>query len=112
MPAAGCIEVGCRAGGATGSVHVPCRQGAQEGSTDAACHGPIPQAQFLEGLGIRERLQALLEGAASDEEGEALISGYRRLIGGADAATSHAEVALHGGHCDSPYLACACMLSI
>ena len=80
---------------------VACRQGAEEGSTGAACcHGPISQAQFLEGLGIRERLQALLEGAALDEEGEALISGYKRLVGGAEAAAVHAEVTLYTCPCE------------
>ena len=59
-----------------------CRQGAEGGSADVACHGPIPQAQFLEGLGARERVHALLQSAASDEEREVLISGYSRLVGG------------------------------
>ena len=49
-----------------------------EGSR-ATCHGPITQAHFLEALGIRERLEGLLQ-TASQEEGEQLISGYYRLV--------------------------------
>lgn len=52
----------------------------EEAAGDAvACHGPISQAQFLEGLGIRERLAALL-GSASQDEARHLISGYERLV--------------------------------
>lgn len=60
---------------------VLCRHSAQtaEGSR-AHCHGPVTQAHFLEALGIRERLQGLLQ-TASLEEGEQLISGYYRLVG-------------------------------
>ena len=49
----------------------------------AQCHGPIPQAQFLEALGIRERLAALLENASEDEAAQ-LISGYERLVTGSE----------------------------
>ena len=49
----------------------------------AECHGPIPQAQFLEALGIRERLAALLENASEDEAAQ-LISGYERLVTGSE----------------------------
>lgn len=61
-----------------------CRQGVQE-ATDgaAACHGPISQARFLEGLGVRERLSALLESASEDEAAD-LISGYERLVTGSE----------------------------
>jgi hypothetical protein len=57
------------------------RQGVEEAAEGAVCHGPISQAQFLEGLGIRERLAALLENA-SEDEGQQLISGYERLVCG------------------------------
>lgn len=64
---------------------------AAEGTT-AACHGPITQAHFLEALGIRERLQGLLQ-TASQEEGEQLISGYYRLVGSSsDDAVPQAQV--------------------
>ena len=57
-----------------------CRSSALEAEGNAVCHGPITQAHFLEALGIRERLQGLLQ-TASQEEGEQLISGYYRLVG-------------------------------
>ncbi len=62
-----------------------------EGSS-ASCHGPITQAHFLEALGIRERLEGLLQ-TASQEEGEQLISGYYRLVSSSsDDADSQREV--------------------
>lgn len=62
-----------------------------EGS-NASCHGPITQAHFLEALGIRERLEGLLQ-TASQEEGEQLISGYYRLVSSSsDDADSQREV--------------------
>ena len=42
----------------------------------AACHGPIPQAQFLLGLGMEARLHQLLE-SASEEQAEGLVAGFR-----------------------------------
>lgn len=50
----------------------------------AVMHGPISQAQLLLGLGMEVRLQRLLE-EATPEEGEALIAGYERLVGGAES---------------------------
>ena len=68
-----------------------------------ACHGPIPQAQFLTGLGATERLQGLLEAAQSDAEAEQLISGYKRLVGGASSAGADEQVngtwSQSGGYC-------------
>ncbi|CAL5220482.1 g2508 [Coccomyxa viridis] len=66
-----------------------------EGS-NASCHGPITQAHFLEALGIRERLEGLLQ-TASQEEGEQLISGYYRLVSSSsDDADSQRETAQPG----------------
>ena len=63
-----------------------------EAEGNAACHGPITQAHFLEALGIRERLQGLLQ-TASQEEGEQLISGYYRLVGSSSSdANTQAQV--------------------
>lgn len=62
-----------------------CRQGALESGVDVAVHGPIPQAQFLGGLGIEARLDALLERATTEEQTE-LITGFNRLIGGQEQA--------------------------
>ena len=61
-----------------------------EGSK-ATCHGPITQAHFLEALGIRERLEGLLQ-TASQEEGEQLISGYHRLVSSSEDAECQREV--------------------
>lgn len=64
---------------------------AAEGSK-ATCHGPITQTHFLEALGIRERLESLLQ-TASQEEGEQLISGYYRLVSSSsEDAESRTEV--------------------
>ena len=52
-----------------------------ESGVDVAVHGPIPQAQFLGGLGIEARLDALLERATTEEQTE-LITGFNRLVGG------------------------------
>ena len=65
-----------------------------EAEGNAACHGPITQAHFLEALGIRERLQGLLQ-RASQEEGEQLISGYYRLVGSSSSdANTQAQVCM------------------
>ena len=82
----GCLKI------SPAPLHTGCRQGAEEGSTEVACHGPIPQAQFLTGLGAAERLQALLEAAQSDEEAEQLISGFERLVGGDSSAGANEQV--------------------
>ena len=42
-------------------------------------HGPMPQGQFLESLGIRVRLQALQQKTASKEKRDLLESSYVRL---------------------------------
>ena len=71
-----------------------CRSSALEAEGNAACHGPITQAHFLEALGIRERLQGLLQ-TASQEEGEQLISGYYRLVGSSSSdANTQAQVCM------------------
>ena len=60
------------------------RQGVEEATEGAAaCHGPIAQAHFLEGLGVRERLSSLLE-IATEAEAADLISGYERLVTGSE----------------------------
>ncbi|CAK0783585.1 hypothetical protein CVIRNUC_006784 [Coccomyxa viridis] len=69
------------------------RSSVLEAEGNAACHGPITQAHFLEALGIRERLQGLLQ-TASQEEGEQLISGYYRLVG---SSSSDANTQAQGG---------------
>ena len=49
-----------------------------------ACHGPMPQAHFLAGLGAMARLEALLA-LADGAQADALLSGARRLLGGQPA---------------------------
>lgn len=49
-------------------------------NSDAYMHGPITQSQLLHSLGVTTRLESLLQ-QASKEQGENLISGYRRLVG-------------------------------
>ena len=49
-----------------------------------ACHGPMPQAHFLAGLGAMARLEALLA-LADGPQADALLSGARRLLGGQPA---------------------------
>ncbi|CAL8464273.1 g3808 [Coccomyxa elongata] len=67
------------------------RQGVEEAADGAAaCHGPISQARFLEGLGVRERLSALLENASEDEAAD-LISGYERLVTGSEPDQEDAQ---------------------
>ncbi len=61
------------------------RQGALESGVDVAVHGPIPQAQFLGGLGIEARLDALLERATMEEQ-TSLINGFNRLVGSQEEA--------------------------
>lgn len=48
----------------------------------AEVHGPITQERLLHGLGIRERLQTLLDAAPGDDVAEGLVKGYLRLVGG------------------------------
>ena len=55
-----------------------------------AVHGPIPQAQFLGGLGIEARLDALLAGASETEQ-TSLITGFNRLIGGQEQTSTSSD---------------------
>lgn len=52
--------------------------------------GPIPQAAFLMGLGIEQRLEALLAGATPAQAG-ALRAGYARLVGGSEPGAALTE---------------------
>lgn len=58
------------------------RLAARRSGAPVAMHGPITQAQLLQGLGIELRLQRLMESASSEEERDALMAGYERLVGG------------------------------
>ena len=47
----------------------------------AKSHGPITQANFLKGMGIVARLQALLPLVRDSDKRRDLVSGYERLVG-------------------------------
>ncbi|KAH6792067.1 NADH dehydrogenase ubiquinone complex I [Perilla frutescens var. hirtella] len=51
---------------------------------DVTVHGPITQSQFLGSLGINFRVEALLENC-SEEQADALRTGYWRLVGEGEA---------------------------
>ena len=61
----------------------------------AMLHGPVTQASLLHSLGIRTRLESLLQ-HASEEQKESLLAGFRRLVDSAE----------HGGMGDK-YMAVA-----
>jgi hypothetical protein len=57
----------------------------------AECLGPIPQALFLLGLGIEQRLEQLLA-TATPQQAAALRAGYQRLVGEtSEGAALHEE---------------------
>lgn len=74
------------------------RHGVELAKVAAECHGPITQSQFLQGLGIVARLESLLENVKSEEEGEILISGWKRLTGA--PSSSEAEAGAIDGYMD------------
>ncbi|KAF7802936.1 protein arginine methyltransferase NDUFAF7, mitochondrial [Senna tora] len=60
------------------------RHSAEEASGDVSIYGPITQSQFLGSLGINFRVEALLHNC-TDEQAEALKTGYWRLVGDGEA---------------------------
>ncbi|KAG8501583.1 hypothetical protein CXB51_003909 [Gossypium anomalum] len=60
------------------------KHSAEEASDDVSVHGPITQSQFLGSLGINFRVEALLQNC-TDEQAEALRTGYWRLVGDGEA---------------------------
>ncbi|KAK4752844.1 hypothetical protein SAY87_021642 [Trapa incisa] len=60
------------------------KSSAEEVSEHVTVHGPITQSQFLGSLGINFRVEALLQNC-SDEQAEALRTGYWRLVGDGEA---------------------------
>lgn len=62
-----------------------------DSSAAAECLGPIPQALFLLGLGIEQRLEQLLA-TATPQQAAALRAGYQRLVGEtSEGAALHEE---------------------
>jgi len=51
---------------------------------EVCIHGPITQSQFLGSLGINFRVEALLQNC-TEEQAEALRTGYWRLVGDGEA---------------------------
>lgn len=47
---------------------------------DVVSHGPVTQSQFLQSLGIRARLEALLKHAKTTETRMNILKGCERLI--------------------------------
>ncbi|GJN18492.1 hypothetical protein PR202_gb05659 [Eleusine coracana subsp. coracana] len=60
------------------------RHSALEASEDVSVHGPINQSQLLGSLGINFRVEALLKNC-TEEQAEALRTGYWRLVGDGEA---------------------------
>lgn len=62
------------------------RLAAERSGAAAECHGPIPQAHFLLGLGIQARLEQLLD-TADEQQGAALVAGFERLLAGSKGSS-------------------------
>ncbi|XP_027354832.1 protein arginine methyltransferase NDUFAF7 homolog, mitochondrial isoform X1 [Abrus precatorius] len=60
------------------------RHSAEEASGEVSVHGPITQSEFLGSLGINFRVEALLQNC-TEEQAEALRTGYWRLVGDGEA---------------------------
>ncbi|KAK1374339.1 Protein arginine methyltransferase NDUFAF7 [Heracleum sosnowskyi] len=60
------------------------KHSAEEAADDVSVHGPITQSQFLGSLGINFRAEALLQNC-TEEQAEALRTGYWRLVGEGEA---------------------------
>ncbi|XP_020202866.1 protein arginine methyltransferase NDUFAF7 homolog, mitochondrial [Cajanus cajan] len=60
------------------------RHSAEEASGEVCVHGPITQSEFLGGLGINFRVEALLQNC-TEEQAESLRTGYWRLVGDGEA---------------------------
>jgi NADH dehydrogenase [ubiquinone] 1 alpha subcomplex assembly factor 7 len=72
------------------------RHAVERSGAAAACHGPIPQAEFLGALGIRARAEQLVEAAEDAAAAAAVVQGYRRLVSGSDGGQVRREG--QGGH--------------
>ena len=67
------------------------RHAVESSGAAVECHGPMPQAHFLAGLGAMARLEALLA-LADEQQAAALISSARRLMGGRPSTGGGAKV--------------------
>ncbi|KAJ5485093.1 hypothetical protein N7539_005081 [Penicillium diatomitis] len=55
-------------------------EAAIEGSDGVEVHGPVEQGDFLQALGIEERMRQLLKGVKDEEHRHTLETGWRRLV--------------------------------
>lgn len=55
-------------------------EAAIEASEGVEVHGPVEQGDFLQVMGIAERMQQLLRGVQDEEKRKTLESGWKRLI--------------------------------
>jgi SAM-dependent MidA family methyltransferase len=55
-------------------------EAAIEASEGVEVHGPVEQGDFLQVMGIAERMQQLLKGVSDEEKRKTLESGWKRLI--------------------------------
>ena len=55
-------------------------EAAIEGSDGVEVHGPVEQGDFLNALGITERMEQLLRKAGDDEHKKTLETGWKRLV--------------------------------
>ncbi|KAJ5172536.1 hypothetical protein N7492_005129 [Penicillium capsulatum] len=55
-------------------------EAAIEGSDGVEVHGPVEQGDFLNVMGIEERMRQLLRGAADEERKKTLETGWKRLV--------------------------------
>ncbi|CEJ59296.1 Putative DUF185 domain protein [Penicillium brasilianum] len=55
-------------------------EAAIEGSDGVEVHGPVEQGDFLQALGIEERMRQLLKGVGDEERKKTLETGWKRLV--------------------------------
>lgn len=55
-------------------------EAAIEGSDGVEVHGPVEQGDFLQALGIEERMRQLLKGVQDEEHKKTLETGWKRLV--------------------------------
>ncbi|KAJ5176161.1 uncharacterized protein N7482_002038 [Penicillium canariense] len=55
-------------------------EAAIEGSDGVEVHGPVEQGDFLQALGIEERMRQLLKGVGDEERKRTLETGWKRLV--------------------------------
>lgn len=56
-------------------------EAAIEGSDGVEVHGPIEQGDFLNAMGITERMEQLIRKSGDDEHKKILETGWKRLVG-------------------------------